>query len=177
MVWPVVTVEPIDAGQRRRVVAATADCLARAGKVLARRFAAIPVLFDLTGRAAGMYRVRRGQRVIRYNPYIFAKDLADNLATTVPHEVAHYVVDVVYGRGRVRPHGREWSEIMAALGADPGRTHAYDLSGVPVRAQRRHPYCCACTTHHLTTRRHHQVLRGTMTYRCRRCGGELTPAG
>jgi len=167
-------VEPIDAGQQRRVVAATTDCIARAGEVLGRRFAAIPVLFDLTGRAAGMYRVSRGERVIRYNPYIFATDLADNLATTVPHEVAHYVADVVHGRGLVRPHGPEWSAIMAALGADPGRTHAYDLSGVPVRTQRRHPYRCACTTHHLTTRRHYQVLRGAMTYRCRRCGEELT---
>jgi len=172
-----VTVEPIDGRQRRRVVAATTDCLARAGEVLGRRFAAIPVVFDLTGRAAGMYRVSRGERVIRYNPYIFAKAFADNLANTVPHEVAHYVVDLVYGRDHARPHGPEWSEIMTALGADPGRTHAYDLTGVPRRTQRRHPYRCACTTHHLTTRRHYRVLRGTMTYRCRRCGEALTALG
>jgi len=172
-----VTVEPIDGGQRRQVVAATTDCLVRAGEILGRRFAEIPVLFDLTGRAAGMYRVSRGERVIRYNPYVFAKAFADNLANTVPHEVAHYVVDLVYGRDHARPHGPEWRQVMAALGADPGRTHAYDLSGVPIRTQRRHSYRCACTTHHLTTRRHYQVLRGTMTYRCRRCGGELTALG
>jgi len=169
-----VTVEPIDEGQRRRVVAATADCLARAGEALGQRFAEIPVLFDLTGRAAGMYRVSRGERVIRYNPYIFAKALADNLANTVPHEVAHYVADLVYGRDHVRPHGAEWRRVMATLGADPGRTHAYDLSGVPIRNQRRHPYRCACTTHHLTTRRHNQALRGTVSYRCRHCGEALT---
>jgi len=168
------TVEPIDGGQRRQVVAATTACLVRAGEILGRRFAEIPVLFDLTGRAAGMYRVSRGERVIRYNPYIFAKAFADNLASTVPHEVAHYVVDLVYGRDHARPHGPEWRQVMAALGADPGRTHAYDLTGVPLRNQRRHPYHCACTTHQLTTRRHYQVLRGKMSYRCRHCGGRLT---
>jgi SprT protein len=172
---PIVT--PIDAAQRRRVAAATEGCIVRAGTLLGRHFAAIPVLFDLTGRAAGMYRVTRGARAIRYNPYIFAKAFADNLATTVPHEVAHYVVDVVHGWRNVRPHGAEWQAVMAVLGAEPSRTCAYDLAGVPVRIQRRHTYRCGCTTHELTSRRHNQVQRGAMRYHCRRCGEELVPAG
>jgi SprT protein len=172
-----VAVEPIDEGRRRRVVAVTTSYITRAGEWLGRSFAEVPVRFDLAGRAAGMYRVRRGERLIRYNPYIFANDFAGNLATTVPHEVAHYVVEVVHGQETVRPHGPEWRAVMAALGADPGRTHAYDLSGVPIRTQRRHPYRCACTTHHLTTRRHNRVRGGTTRYRCRRCGQELVPAG
>jgi SprT protein len=171
------TIDPIDDAQRRCVATATEDCIARAGIILGRRFATIPVGFDLTGRAAGMYRVTRRERIIRYNPYIFAKAFADNLATTVPHEVAHYVVDVVHGWRNVRPHGREWRAIMTAFGADPDRTHAYDLAGVPVRRQRRHPYRCGCTTHHLTTRRHNQVRRGAMRYHCRHCGEELVQAG
>jgi len=169
-----VTVEPIDDVGRRMVSAATASYIARGRELFDGSFATIPVLFDLTGRAAGMYRVHGDKRVIRYNPYIFAKAFAPNLMNTVPHEVAHYVVDVVYGRHNIRPHGPEWRAIMTAFGADPCRTHAYDLSGVPVRTQRRHPYRCACTTHHLTTRRHNQALRGTMSYRCRHCGETLT---
>jgi SprT protein len=173
----VVTVEPIDELGRRMVVAATASYIARGRELFGGSFATIPVLFDLTGRAAGMYRVSRGQRVIRYNPYIFAKAFADHLATTVPHEVAHYLTDLVHGHSKVRPHGPEWRAIMKAFGAEPRRTGAYDLAGVPVRTQRRHPYRCGCTTHRLTSRRHNQVQRGTMRYYCRHCGAELTPAG
>jgi SprT protein len=176
-VHPARTVTPIGAWQRQHVVATTATYLTQAEAAFGRRFTEIPVLFDLTGRAAGMYRVRNDQRVIRYNPYIFAKAFAENLLTTVPHEVAHYVVDILRGERKVRPHGPEWRAIMSAFGADPARSHAYDLTGVPVRTQRRHPYRCACTTHHLTTRRHYQVLRGTMTYHCRRCGQALTAVG
>jgi len=170
-------VEPIGAPRRQRVIAATESYIGRAEMLLGRSFAAIPVLFDLTGRAAGMYRVSQKGRAIRYNPYIFAKAFADNLATTVPHEVAHYVVDVVHGWRNVRPHGAEWQAVMAVLGAEPSRTGAYDLTGVPVRTQRRHPYRCGCTTYQLTTRRHNQVRRGAIRYRCRRCGEELVAAG
>jgi SprT protein len=171
-----VTVEPIDVVRRRRVVTATESYIARAGKLLGRSFAAIPVLFDLAGRAAGMYRVNQGGRVIRYNPYLFAKAFADHLATTVPHEVAHYITDMVHGWRNVRPHGAEWQALMVAFGAEPSRTCAYDLAGVPLRTQRRHAYRCGCTTHRLTSRRHNQVRRGAMRYYCRHCGEQLIPA-
>ncbi len=59
----------------------------------------VPVRFELQGRAAGMYRVHKGERVIRYNPYIFSKYFDDSLANTVPHEVAHYITDVLLRAG------------------------------------------------------------------------------
>jgi len=112
-------IEPIDAGQQRAVHLATERCLRRAGELCGRDFASIPVTFDLTGRSAGMYRVRHGRRSIRYNPYLFAKYFEDNLAVTVPHEVAHYVTDMLYGLHRVRPHGMEWQAVMRSLGVEP----------------------------------------------------------
>ncbi|MGD2062648.1 MAG: SprT-like domain-containing protein, partial [Nitrospirota bacterium] len=154
---------------------ATASYIARGRELFGGSFTTIPVLFDLTGRAAGMYRVTGGHPVIRYNPYIFAKAFTDHLMTTVPHEVAHYVVDMVHGARHVRPHGAEWRAVMTALGAEPRRTGAYDLTGVPVRRERRHPYHCGCTTHHLTSRRHNRVRRGAMRYYCRRCAQPLVP--
>jgi SprT protein len=170
---PIALIEPIHAGQRQQVIALTTDYIHRAGEIFARSFAPIAVTFDLKGRAAGMYRVDRRQRCIRYNPYLFAKYFDDNLAVTVPHEVAHYITDCVYGMRRIRPHGAEWQALMHAFGADAKRTCNYDLEGVPVRRQRRHAYQCGCRTHQLTTRRHNQILRGRVRYYCKACGGEL----
>jgi SprT protein len=171
------SIEPIDAGQEQAVLQATNSCLCRAGEICRRDFAPIPVTFDLRGRSAGMYRVRHRERSIRYNPYIFAKYFEDNLAVTVPHEVAHYVTDILYGLHRVRPHGLEWQTVMCSLGVEPRAVGDYDLSGVPVRRQQRFTYACGCATHRLTTRRHNKVHRGEALYLCRRCGVPLVFAG
>jgi SprT protein len=171
------SIEPIDGQRQLAVRQATGSCLHRAGVVCRRDFAPIPVTFDLRGRCAGMYRVRHGERTIRYNPYIFAKFFEDNVAITVPHEVAHYVTDMLYGLQRVRPHGMEWQSVMRSLGVEPRACGDYDLSGVPVRRQRRFTYACACSTHRLTTQRHNKIHRGAAHYRCRRCGHALVFTG
>jgi len=167
------TIEPIDHDQRQCVIIRTTDFIRRAGTVFNRPFQVIPVVFNLTGRAAGMYRVSKKERQIRYNPYIFAKYFDDNLAVTVPHEVAHYITDIVYGLRNIRPHGAEWQALMRAFGADATRTCSYDLEGVPVRTHKRFTYRCSCTTHQLTTRRHNNVRHGKARYYCRYCGEEL----
>lgn len=169
--------QPLSDAQRATVVRATLACLARAEAIFQRAFPAIPVRFDLRGRAAGMYRVRRGARQIRYNPHIFAKFFADGLAETVPHEVAHYVTDVLHGLHRVRPHGPEWRAVAQALGATPRASGRYDLSGIPLRRQTWFDYRCACTAHRLGARRHGRAQRGETGYVCRRCGTLLEFTG
>lgn len=170
-------VQPISDGQRQRVVQATAECLAHAETIYQRPFPAIPIRFDLRGRAAGMYRVCRGSRLIRYNPHIFAKYFAESLAQTVPHEVAHYVTDLLYGLRRVRPHGLEWRGIAQALGASPRATGGYDLSGIPLRRQTLYDYRCACARHRLGVRRHNRIQRGEGGYLCRHCRTALVYCG
>jgi SprT protein len=172
-------IEPIGEAGQRAVVAATQEWIDRAGRLYGRRFAMLPVLFDLKGFMAGMYRIRPGRRMIRYNPYLFAKYPEDGFAVTIPHEVAHYVTDCVHGLHNIRPHGVEWQGLMREFGVDPDAAvrHHLDLSGIPVRKQRRHPYRCDCQTHALSTSRHHRVMRDVARYFCRRCGGDLTYAG
>lgn len=170
-------VTPINAAQQQQVAAATGDCIKRAGELLDCLLQPVPVSFTLGGRAAGMYRVQRGEREIRYNPYIFGKYYADNLVTTIPHEVAHYAVDVLYGLRNVRPHGAEWRGIMQLLGADPAVTCRYDLSGIPLRRQRRFRYRCACSSHAISTARHNRVSSGQVRYLCKHCGTALAFAG
>lgn len=169
-------VAPIGPERQRRVVAATRGAIDKAAALFDREFAEIPVTFELTGRAAGMYRVQRGRRVIRYNPHIFAKYFDDNLANTVPHEVAHYVTDMLYGLRNVRPHGPEWRAVMRALGVRPEVTCRYDLDGIPLRRQQRFSYRCACSTHSLSAVRHRRVQNGQASYNCRRCRAPLRRA-
>lgn len=175
---PAMSVVPtLSEPQRAAAVRATLACLARAESIFQRAFPALPVRFDLRGRAAGMYRVQRGARQIRYNPHIFAKYFSESLAETVPHEVAHYVTDVLHGLRNVRPHGPEWRSIARALGATARATGNYDLTGIPLRRQREFDYRCACTRHALGARRHSRAQRGEATYVCRRCGSPLEFTG
>jgi SprT protein len=163
------TVQPITPGYEQHIRDLTGRYIRRAGNIYHREFPAIPVIFDLKGRAAGMYRVQNSERIIRYNPYIFAKFPDDNITSTVPHEVAHYVVDMLYGATNVRPHGAEWQKVMLSLDAQPIVTGDYDLSGIPVRRQRRHPYQCACSVHQISAVRHNKIRRGKARYFCRYC--------
>ncbi len=170
-------IQPIGADLRQRVRDATGHYIDRAGALFGRQFAPVPVLFDLSGTAAGMFKAHGRQCWIRYNPWIFAKYFEVNLRDTVPHEVAHYIVHEVYRRRRIRPHGPEWRGLMAHFGADPEVTFKLDLEGVPLRRQHTHPYRCDCREHRVSTTRHNRVLRGTGRYCCRYCEGELVYAG
>ncbi|MDH3637582.1 MAG: SprT-like domain-containing protein [Gammaproteobacteria bacterium] len=167
------TVIPIGQEARRQVAAATERWIQRAGRVFGRLLPDIPVTFDLSGRAFGMYRVDRRGRVIRYNPYLFAKYYAEGLAVAVPHEVGHYVTDILYGHTSILAHGPEWQRVMDTLGVAYRPGIKIDLTGIPVRRHRRFDYCCACRIHRLTTRSHNKITRGTVAYRCRRCDTAL----
>ncbi|MFT5132255.1 MAG: SprT protein [Gammaproteobacteria bacterium] len=172
---------PIDSRQQEQVIEATVACLERAKDLFERDFVHIPVRFDLKGRAAGMFKVSGKQSVIRYNPYIFAKFFDENLRQTVPHEVAHYVTHEMHSLKRhfalrhshVRPHGKEWQDVMFKLGADPSRTCNFDMTGIPVRVYSYHLYVCDCRQHQLGSRRHNRVFRRQANYHCRLCGSLL----
>lgn len=169
-------IEPISKAQQQMVLDRTEHCLCEAEQIYKRVFDRIPVLFDLAGTTAGMYKVIGKRRWIRYNPWIFAKYFELNLSDTVPHEVAHYVIDEVCSK-RAKPHGIEWRSLMTRLEADPGVTFNLDLSGIPRRQQRTHSYSCLCGSHEVSTTRHNRVLRGRGSYHCRKCDGKLVYAG
>ena len=168
--------EPLDSAARERVVKATSLWLERAAAIYGRRFARPQLRFDLAGTCAGQYCARDRERTIRYNPWIFQRHFEASLRETVPHEVAHLVVDSLWGLGRVRPHGPEWRSVMRAFDAPARACADFDLSGLPLRRQQRHPYRCACSQHALSTTRHNRILRGEAHYCCRHCGELLRPA-
>ncbi len=163
-------------GAQLRAVARTV-ALVNAGSRLIGCRAAVPrVTFDLRGQSAGQFRVdKRGGAHIRYNPTLLARYEADFLAQTVPHEVAHYLAYLRFGR-RIRPHGVEWQRLMQGLGANPTRCHDFDVTGLKARQLRQHRYHCDCGEHALTSIRHQRILRGA-SYVCRVCGEALRPGG
>lgn len=166
-------IEPIDRDQQQHILEAAHQYIDRASAHYGVSLASIPVHFDIRGRAAGMYCARRHERYIRFNPYLIAKYFEPSLNDTVPHEVAHYVTDVLYGLRNIRPHGREWRSVMQFFGAEPRVVGDFDLTGVPVRRQRRFPYVCGCRRHALSACRHYRVQRGRARYYCRECGDPL----
>jgi SprT protein len=166
-------VQPIGGAQRGEVLDRTEEFIRQAEAIFSRRFERVPVLFDLKGRSAGMFKILGKQRFIRYNPWIFAKYYEENLRDTVPHEVAHFIVHEQYPRRGTKPHGWQWRELMDRFGADPGVTFDRDLAGVPQRSQKSHRYYCGCQVHEVSTTRHNRVQRRRVRYHCCSCDGLL----
>lgn len=150
----------------------------------------IDVVFNLRGKAAGMYRCYlprtsvgigflsglRGvkpsvsfNRQIRFNPWLFAKYPKDSYDNTIPHEVAHYVSDCLFNLKNIKPHGNEWKAIMGKFGAEPLVRGNYTLEGIPIRQVKRYDYSCACRQVALTGYRHRKIQQGIQEYRCRDC--------
>ena len=161
--------------QQQQIARKVSECLAVAEQQLGKPLAAIACRFDLRGRSAGMYVAKGDRRWLRFNPWLFSVAFEENLAETVPHEVAHYVVDSCFRtRGRrIRPHGAQWQQVMAWFGCAPTVTHRQSLEGIPVRRVTTVDYQCGCRSHSLSLIRHNRVVRGRARYLCRHCGGGL----
>ena len=129
------------------------------------------VAWDLRGQAAGQANGRRN--LIRFNRELAERYSNEFVAQTVPHELAHLVAFQKFG-GSIRPHGREWQAVIVALGAEPRRTHCYEVT--PTRKLKRFFYQCHCpdAEYQLTAIRHNRIQRGHV-YICKRCLQPLGP--
>ena len=102
-------IAPISQQQQAEVRRATYRCIKQAEALYQRDFEELQVDFDLSGKCAGMYQVRRSKRRIRFNPWIFAKYYEDSLGDTVTHEVAHILSTVSMacaGSSPMGPNGK-----------------------------------------------------------------------
>lgn len=74
--------------------------------------------------------------LIRLNLILMVENEEKFLATTVPHEVAHLVARRVYHAAiaatgkKMRPHGKEWKEVMELFKLTPKVTHSYDCTSI-----------------------------------------------
>lgn len=174
---PADIIQPLTVAQQQQVIAETQFYIRQAEQALKIKSKPVEISFNLKGRSAGMYRVYRHRfrqnREIRYNSHIFSKYFDDNFATTIPHEVAHYISDIIYGLKNIKPHGREWKEIMQLFGANPAVTANYDLSGIPLKKRTLYNYLCDCREHQLSAIRHNRIKNNRGRYYCNHCKSYL----
>jgi len=162
--------------QQQQVIDETRSYIKKAEQLFNVKTKTVDINFSLNGRASGMYRIKRNNRLfsrrqieIRYNPTIFSRYFEDNFKTTIPHEVAHFISDMIYGLKNIKPHGKEWKAIMHAFDADASVTANYDLSGLPLKRLSLYTYYCNCREHQLTAIRHNKITRRRYQYYCKNC--------
>ena len=153
-------------------------CIVLANQFFQREFELDVVRFDLRGRSAGQFRIRRSRgsnhlpshhSEIRLNAILLEQYGQRFIDETVGHEVAHFIVSEVYSQ-RVRPHGKEWQAVMReVLHQNPETTHNYAVE--PARKLKRFSYHCGCDgkVHELGSIRHGRVQKMQAQYRCRDC--------
>ena len=171
------SITPLSGEQQQRVIDETNNYIAQANKLFNIKAKNIDIQFNLKGRSAGMYRIKRNRKIffshckreIRYNPYIFSKYFDDSFKTTIPHEVAHYISDIMHDLKNIKPHGNEWKAIMQAFGVDASVTASYDLSGIPLNNRTLFSYQCDCREHQLGIIRHNRIKNNQNQYFCKSC--------
>ena len=125
------------------------------------------VRMDLTGKVAGVFS-NKPTPSIRFNLALMLENKEIFLKSTVPHEVAHFVVNVI--APNELPHGVVWQAIMKLFGvSNPKTYHSYKVAP-PKRRKRPYIYRCSCQEHLFTKQKHGYVNRG-VSYTCRRCKG------
>jgi SprT protein len=128
--------------------------------------------FSLRGRCAAQARVdRKGGTWLRLNKQLLAENLDDFLINTIPHEVAHLVVNwqVYKKRQRPKPHGAEWQKVMQdCYGLKPVRCHSYETTPARI-VTRPFLYTCNCQEHRLTSIMHNRISKagGALCKRCK----------
>jgi len=154
---------------RQAVTERVNGLLADAARAFQTDFAEPEILFNQRGAIAGSARLQRWQ--LRFQPQLLLANYAAFERQIIPHEVAHLVVYQQFGE--VRPHGGEWQSVMIKLfDAEPARTHRLSAEGV---AGRSFSYRCGCPEpHQLSIRRHNRIINQGASYRCRRCGEQLS---
>lgn len=162
-------IAPISDDQRSEVRNLALKYIALAGQIYNKSFSAIPIMFDLRGKCAGMYQRKGRERRIRFNPWLFAKYYQHSNEQTIPHEVAHYITDCLWSIRKVKPHGQEWQSVMQAFGVEPKVTGSFDLTGIPIKQYQRFSYSCGCKIHRISLIRHRRVQSGHAEYRCKDC--------
>jgi SprT protein len=141
------------------------------------------VEFTKRGKVAGCVSFDRSEPYINFNKVLLQENFDDFMKQTIPHEVSHYIVFVLYGhqynnmRTRRVVHGPDWKYTMRFFGCDPKLYHSYSTKNSTVRKLKTFKYKCSCSEVELTSIRHNRVMKGTANYRCSKCGTRLEYIG
>jgi SprT protein len=136
-----------------------------AGKKFKTYFSLPLISYNLTGTNAGQAWPTKWE--IKVNAKLATENFDEYVYQTIPHEFAHLVAYRQYG-GSIKPHGKEWQEIMKFFGLKPIRCHQYVIS-----AYERCPYewRCKCRSFFFSLRKHKRYLHeGKLAkWTCQKC--------
>ena len=143
------------------------DCFILAECFFDRHFTRPTYYFNQRGRSAGCAHLQKN--LIKFNPILYQQNKAIFIEQVVAHEIAHLITYQLFGR--VKPHGKEWQNIMRdVFKLPPNTTHQLDITDVQGKL---FEYRCLCAEYQLTIRRHNNIKKGT-TYLCKKCKSPLT---
>jgi len=130
------------------------------------------VKFDKRGTCGGT--AWYAQMELNFNAGLMVDNWDEYMNQVIPHEVAHLLKEHIYGRGpgRNSAHGYYWKKVMQAIGVNPDRTHAMDVSKVAM-PKAKHIYVCEGCGQEivLSSVRHNKMLRGRANYSHNKCKG------
>ncbi|HDR1021064.1 TPA: SprT family zinc-dependent metalloprotease [Pasteurella multocida] len=143
------------------------QCLQVAEAYFHRQFSIPNINYKVRGMKAGIAYLQHNE--IRLNPILLLENSEEFIGEVVPHELAHLLVYQLFGR--VKPHGKEWKNIMQnVFHLEPQIYHQFDTSNV---VKSVFPYECGCKVHYLTIRRHNNIQNGQIMCFCKECKFKL----
>ena len=164
----------------QEVQAKVAELIARAEQLYKIKLPAVPIRFDLTGRAAGIAGCMRNRWTGESSGFFLRFNIAHMrsdtdwphiINETVPHEVAHTICQAFPHMGK--NHDSGWKRVCIALGGNGSRT--YSAEDAPEAAARRAPFVYITTSGARcnVTPIIHRKIQGGMVYIAKQ-GGKLT---
>jgi len=163
---------------RKQIETEVEEVYKKVETIYQKSFPRIPVEFGLTGKVAGYFCCKGVSGKVTSAKLKFnlgmAVDNEDEFKSTIPHEIAHYVVRLEHGK--VKPHGNIWKNVMLELGENPKRTHNYKVTA---ENHKRTPYryTCKCGKDFYVSRiKHLRVQKKNTTY-CKNCKHSLQFVG
>lgn len=158
----------------KRIQAKVEECIAIASKFYNQNFEVPSIQYTLRGTTAG--RAKYDTNEVNFNLAIYKENGDAFLNRTVPHEVAHRISVMVYGKEKGRGHGFFWKYVMQfVFNLEPSRTHSYEVGHLKTRTVKRWKYTCGCVDwiHKLTTIKHNRILKKPRAYVCKHCRSTL----
>jgi len=128
---------------RAKVEAVVEACYVKAEKHYKQKFPRPEIRYDIRNTNGGEAWLKRN--LIRFNLTFLLENEEHFLRTTAQHEPAHLIAHFVYDKKpmngkKVRPHGKEWQEVMALFDLTPPKEfvkHSYDLTSLDLHARPR----------------------------------------
>jgi SprT protein len=158
----------LSSSTQQSVIQKVEQCINHASSYFEQHFILPKISFNQRGKIAGCARLQTNE--LRFNPVLLDDNVNAFLEEVVPHEVCHLLVYKLFGK--VRPHGKEWQNLMFELFSLKGRT--YHLMDVTKVKGKSFNYQCKCGPIELGIRRHNKLLKGKQIYMCRKCRCPLT---